>query len=490
MEVVTQDPAPIKVGFSFAKPTTIRKKRETQEPDQKDYVTDIRGNQLRSLAPTKKAGLLVIPLESQQGNKRVKTTPKVTTQAASASTPASGPAREKTLDELAAEAVISDAKNEMTSVESDRVILPIILQNQIEGIESITDEDERFKYDVESRPDEAGMEEYENVPIEEFGKAMLRGMGWETGKAIGLNNRGLAEPIEFVARQGRLGLGATPETVEIKKKKYIKPGESREPKPTMVAPTGPDGKVRHVKRISEKLVPLKRDLVGRLAAIASGPHEGLYARVIQELPNDEVAVRLLASDEDVVVAKSDLNLSIVESNITEGHPAYKYISKEKEKSSSKSSSSSSSSSKSKSKSKSSKSKSKSSEDSPSWLFPNIMVRIVSKKLDGGKYYNKKGHIVDVVSRHKCIVQLADGSLVEGVKQKALETVIPRQGEKVKVVKGSKKGSVGKLLESKKNDKNVECGVVQFSSDLTIGIFELDDIAGYNAPDHGDYMDIM
>lgn len=28
----------------------------------------------------------------------------------------------------------------------------------------------------------------------------------------------------------------------------------------MVAPTGPDGKVRHIKSISEKLVPLKKGL--------------------------------------------------------------------------------------------------------------------------------------------------------------------------------------------------------------------------------------
>lgn len=87
--------------------------------------------------------------------------------------------------------------------ETDK-ILPIILQNQIEGIENIQDEEQRyysyflrllfthtrFKYDVESRPDEADEEAYEQVPIEEFGKAMLRGMGWESGKPIGLNNRG------------------------------------------------------------------------------------------------------------------------------------------------------------------------------------------------------------------------------------------------------------------------------------------------------------
>jgi len=114
-----------------------------------------------------------------------------------------------------------EARNERTFEDSGK-ILPIILQNQIEGIEHIIDEEARFKYDVQSRPDEADEEAYEQVPIAEFGTAMLRGMGWEAGKPIGLNNRGLVEPIEFVARQGRLGLGATPEMIETKKKKVHK----------------------------------------------------------------------------------------------------------------------------------------------------------------------------------------------------------------------------------------------------------------------------
>jgi len=356
-----------------------------------------------------------------------------------------------------------EARNERTFDDSDK-ILPIILQNQIEGIEHILDEEERFKFDVQSRPDEADEEAYEQVPIDEFGKAMLRGMGWEAGKPIGLNNRGLVEPIEFVARQGRLGLGATPEMIEVKKKKYIKPGESREPKPVMVAPTGPDGKVRHVKRIGEKLVPLTRGIVGKLAAITSGPHEGLYARVLQELPEGEVVVKLLASEEDVVVGKSDLNLTMTEST---SHPALKKKHASRDESGS-------------------GSKSKSYSDSSlsqTWLCPHIMVRVVSKKVGGGKYYNKKGHIIDVVGRHECNIQLLDGALVESLRQSGLETVIPKLGGRVMVVNGSSKGNLGTLLERKKQDDK-ESAVVQLASDLSIGTYSLDDIAEYVVP-HGD-----
>ena len=39
-----------------------------------------------------------------------------------------------------------------------------------------------------------------------------------------------------------------------KPKKYVKPGESREAKPVLVAPADADGRVRHVISIDEKLV--------------------------------------------------------------------------------------------------------------------------------------------------------------------------------------------------------------------------------------------
>jgi len=451
-----------KVGFSFAKTSAVAKKK--QEPV-RDYVTDISGNHITSLAPSRKDGPLVIPIEVQGSAKRVKITPNEPVVIKVEDNKQENGNQEKTLDEMAVEMIISEAKNKPAFVETDK-ILPIILQNQIEGIENIQDEEERFKYDVQSRPDEADEEAYEQVPIEEFGKAMLRGMGWETGKPIGLNNRGLVEPIEFVARQGRLGLGATPESIEVKKKKYIKPGESRDPKPIMVAPTGPDGKVRHIKRISEQLVPLSKSIVGKLAAISSGPHEGLYVRVLQELPNDEAAVLLLASEEEVVVMKSDLNLTIGEHQLSKDHPALKYITKTKHHST-----------KSHKDFKSSASTESHSPPSATWLCPHIMVRLISKKFKGGKYYNKKGEIVDVIGKYECVVQLPGGALVEGVQQTGLETVIPKVGGKVMVVNGSSKGLLGTLLEHKK-DKNKDAAVIQLGSDFSIATFQLDDIAEY------------
>ena len=39
-------------------------------------------------------------------------------------------------------------------------------------------EAESFKRDMAALPDEASLEQYERMPVEDFGAAMLRGMGW------------------------------------------------------------------------------------------------------------------------------------------------------------------------------------------------------------------------------------------------------------------------------------------------------------------------
>ena len=45
-------------------------------------------------------------------------------------------------------------------------------------------------YTVLALQSQSTAEEYTEMPIREFGKAMLRGMGWNEGKAIGKSNKG------------------------------------------------------------------------------------------------------------------------------------------------------------------------------------------------------------------------------------------------------------------------------------------------------------
>lgn len=62
------------------------------------------------------------------------------------------------------------------------------------------------------------------MPVEEFGRAMLRGMGWEDGMVVG-RNRKKVEAIEYLRRPERLGLGAQPVLLGADPTKPVKMGE-------------------------------------------------------------------------------------------------------------------------------------------------------------------------------------------------------------------------------------------------------------------------
>lgn len=70
-------------------------------------------------------------------------------------------------------------------------LLPILHINSVPGIQTLTNETEKFKHDVALRPEVCSLEEYEKVPIDQFGSALLRGMGWKQGMIVGKNQNQL-----------------------------------------------------------------------------------------------------------------------------------------------------------------------------------------------------------------------------------------------------------------------------------------------------------
>ena len=67
------------------------------------------------------------------------------------------------------------------------------------------------------------MDSYDKTPIDIFGKTVLAKFGYEEGKAIGKNNNGkIPAPIEYIARPHKLGLGAKPSELQLKKHKDYK----------------------------------------------------------------------------------------------------------------------------------------------------------------------------------------------------------------------------------------------------------------------------
>ncbi|KAJ5368371.1 Pre-mRNA-splicing factor spp2 [Penicillium cataractarum] len=77
------------------------------------------------------------------------------------------------------------------------------------------DETSSFRTDVASRPEPATLDQYNAIPVEEFGAALLRGMGWKDGQSIGRGDyssstaaKKAKNPGVPERRPGFLGIGA------------------------------------------------------------------------------------------------------------------------------------------------------------------------------------------------------------------------------------------------------------------------------------------
>lgn len=69
-------------------------------------------------------------------------------------------------------------------------------------------EEEALKRDTDTRPEPPSLSDYAKMPVDEFGAALLRGMGWKEGMGAGKNKQGPTSAPEAKKRAALLGLGA------------------------------------------------------------------------------------------------------------------------------------------------------------------------------------------------------------------------------------------------------------------------------------------
>ncbi|KAL3481660.1 DExH-box splicing factor binding site-domain-containing protein [Aspergillus californicus] len=89
-----------------------------------------------------------------------------------------------TEDELALRALVRESNGEVEKrsdlvIESRRVNED---ENEYNGDNIETDS---FRADIASRPESASLDQYNAIPVEDFGAALLRGMGWKDGQTVG-----------------------------------------------------------------------------------------------------------------------------------------------------------------------------------------------------------------------------------------------------------------------------------------------------------------
>eukprot|EP01039_Chlorochromonas_danica_P006944 gene6944-7684_t len=330
---------------------------------------------------------------------------------------------------------------------------------------------------------------YETIPVEEFGAALLRGMGWSGDK-----KQQSAEEKKLEQRQRRLGLGAAalpgpPSTgnkaiggKDKKEKKDEKTDkQSQLQKGSIVfihAETTPKdgqgggGGERYDDSIRERgEVILSVGVPGlnmiRLSLEKSGKIVDVGRRTVRLVPKDELLqhpfVYAKALEEEEVTA-----VSVVDVNEYEDDPLQLKQFKQRQEQQQGST-------KMKESSTKSKSSSQQQQQQPSyWIRPGLRVKIVSRKL-GNNSYLQKGTILDVYKLGVATVRLDGGTILDEVKEKYLETVMPSVGGQCMVLAGEFKGEIGRLL-SRDNEQQV--AMLELLDSLEVVAKSMDDISAF------------
>ncbi|KAI1925202.1 DNA primase large subunit Spp2 [Ophidiomyces ophidiicola] len=88
--------------------------------------------------------------------------------------------RDVSQDEIALQALIRESKGDIEQQSN------LIIQSQPRpDAHNEYDETRSFRDDVAHRPDSASLADYTAIPVEQFGAALLRGMGWKEGQPVG-----------------------------------------------------------------------------------------------------------------------------------------------------------------------------------------------------------------------------------------------------------------------------------------------------------------
>ena len=97
----------------------------------------------------------------------------------------------------------------------------------------------------------------------------------------------------------------------------------------------------------------------------------------------------------------------------------------------------------------------------------IIVRIIER----GPHYNAKVRVSEILDKYTAQLQTTEGLLLTDVREKHLETVMPKLEGQVMVLKGAHRGLTAKLLsrDKKANEvtllvNNAACDILKCSQD--------------------------
>jgi G patch domain/KOW motif-containing protein len=299
---------PVKIALSLQLPKkplstapkgNEKEKNDLEENESREYISEIKDGKIIPAQPKQPKGPLIIPIHSGWYEPKEKPIPK-------------GEAKQKTENDKygliePASTPSGERKDEKPLPEKrDLSRIPPLLRNIPQALQEITDDQERFRYDVACRPDSTDLSGYERVPVEEFGKALLLGMGWKPGDPIGLNATKPVPVIEPKVRHHRLGLGA-------------------EEGPLLLDPKKNKAKLRALGLGSapSKANQARGLIPGALVGIIGGSFDGAYG-IISLVGAEKSLVKIDAIAEELLVTNDDL-FPVDIQKLSKGHPALELI---------------------------------------------------------------------------------------------------------------------------------------------------------------------
>jgi hypothetical protein len=350
-----------------------------------------------------------------------------------------------------------DKKGSMNSASTTKKKLPLLMANVPPALLGTMDDGKKFKLDMSLRPEEVSTSSkmYESVPIEKFGAALLRGMGWKDPSPEGISKAGSDKSGSSRAqgttilglgddthRERRLGLGAT-----AKPKAKAKRGQVN---------ALPDRTEEMWKKMAEEKVSSQSIARGDLVLIREGELAGRKAIVSE---TDGVPglnrIRVTMEANGAVIELNKTHVALISKPSA---PAPNKRGRESEEG------------------KTNDGEKKSKHDgqgdgSTYWLVKGIRVRYLSE--DNDSHHLKKGYVIDLTK--EASVQLDSGATLTGVRQKCLETVLPSTGKLCVVLCGPNRGQKARLLEK---DKVKETVRVELSDTSDVIWLPMDAVAAF------------
>merc|ERR1712051_107628 len=285
------DEWPKKPSFSFGFSKTsgakklidskIRDDSTKEKVEEKDIILDVSGKKIKGTKKEEVKVDLVIPCigNTYKGVQKKEETNPVEIKSESVEIPS----RELTEEEKAAKEIIEESKTwEENQDKGKNPNENLIISVQKNENEPELDEKAIFDADVEAKPEASKLEDYEKIPVEGFGMAMLRGMNFKPDEGIGGFRKAKIDCIEPVMRPKGLGLGATR------------------------APTNSNSENKNGESDKKEKLVLKK---GAYVQITRGSNKGKYAEVdgLDE-QNARVIVRIGKKSDSISVSENIIQL--------------------------------------------------------------------------------------------------------------------------------------------------------------------------------------